>query len=601
MTTSAAVVSGSVDRKADSRSDSGSTALAGAKPDRKYHRRLKHALFLGLILAYIIPITLLTIYFNYEFKANVSQSSRMQLAAVADSLRNTIDLFMQKRVVNVFNLFHLKAFTLDPDQTLMDAYLANLMQADDAFVDVGLINPSGIQTGYAGPYPYLRDNDYSRETWYKDLINQSKSYIITDLYLGLRRQPHFTVGVKQIVDGKYYVIRSSVYPDKLRDLLREAGDGRHVLSYLINRDGIFQAVTPDIGSLLEAAFFAPVMEKEADVVDLLYQGESMLAAYTWLKEVPWCLVMLHSAAEAYKEMYALRDIMIIGSAALVLLIMVIIWLIVGRVIHWTESLEQDRVELKSQLYHAQKLVSVGQLAGGVAHEINNPLAIIESEAGLIRDMLNPELALESSPEAIIRELDEIDKAIQRAKNVTQKILSFVRKTDPRPVPCNVNQLFEDVVSGVKEKEFKVSNITLIREYAADLPELMLDPHLIRQVLLNLINNASEAVTAGGVITLRTRRDGDVVKISVIDSGEGMTPEKAEKIFMPFFTTKEVGKGTGLGLPISLNIVEGFGGRIEVRSTPGAGSKFTVVLPVSGNPDGMIVSDESSGSLSQSKR
>jgi two-component system NtrC family sensor kinase len=283
--------------------------------------------------------------------------------------------------------------------------------------------------------------------------------------------------------------------------------------------------------------------------------------------------------------------MIVGSAFLVLVIMGIVWIIIRKVFHWTESLEQDRAELKSQLYHAHKLVSVGQLAGGVAHEINNPLAIIESESGLIRDMLNPSLALEASPEAIVRELDEIDKAVHRAKGVTQKILSFVRKTDPELVPCDVNKLFDDVVSGVKEQEFKVSNISLIKDYALDLPELMIDPGLLRQVLLNLINNASDAVAENGAITLRTRADGDFIKITVADTGEGMSPEKTEKIFMPFFTTKEVGKGTGLGLPISLNIVEGFGGRIEVRSTPGAGSEFTVVLPVSGKSESAIIYTE----------
>ncbi|RJP47841.1 MAG: histidine kinase [Desulfobacteraceae bacterium] len=556
-----------------------------------YHRRLKQRLFVGLLIAYLIPITLLTIYFNYKFDANVRESSKLQLAAAVDSQRNTIDLFMQKRIVNLFNLFHLKAFSLEPDQATMDSYLANLIRADNAFVDVGLIDPDGIQTGYAGPYPHLRGKDYSHENWYQDLANQSKSYIITDLYLGLRRQPHFTIGVKQIVDGRFYVVRSSVYPDKLGDLLIFSRHGKQASGYLVNREGIYQAASPGFGDLLTPAFYRPGLEKETDVADIRFQEKPVLAAHTWLREVPWCLVMLQPADLVYKEMYGLRNAMIVGSAFLVLVIMGIVWIIIRKVFHWTESLEQDRAELKSQLYHAHKLVSVGQLAGGVAHEINNPLAIIESESGLIRDMLNPSLALEASPEAIVRELDEIDKAVHRAKGVTQKILSFVRKTDPELVPCDVNKLFDDVVSGVKEQEFKVSNISLIKDYALDLPELMIDPGLLRQVLLNLINNASDAVAENGAITLRTRADGDFIKITVADTGEGMSPEKTEKIFMPFFTTKEVGKGTGLGLPISLNIVEGFGGRIEVRSTPGAGSEFTVVLPVSGKSESAIIYTE----------
>jgi two-component system, NtrC family, sensor kinase len=554
-------------------------ALTRKEVSQRYFRRLKHGLQIGFLIAYLVPITLLTIYFDYKFNTNVRESSKLHLAAVAESQRNTVDLFMQKRIVNIFNLFHLKQFNLSPSQEEMDYYLSSLRDANNAFVDIGFFNPEGIQVGYAGPYPHLRDKDYSREEWYKDLRSQFQSYIITDLYLGLRRKPHFTIGVQQIIDGEKYVIRTSVDPDKLHTMLEATSHGKHVEGFLINREGIYQAVDPEFGNLLEPAVYVPSEEKVAGVTSINHQGRAILVAYTWLKEVPWCLVMHQPMEVAFKEMHAIRNTMIFGSAILVLIIILIIWLIVRRVVGWAETLEIERSELKSQLYHAHKLVSVGQLAGGVAHEINNPLAIISSQAGLIRDMFNPALGLDSSPEAVTRELDEIDNAVYRAKGITQKILSFVRKAEPTLVPCDVNKLLEDVASGIKEKEFKVSNIELVRQYASDLPRLMIDPDLIRQVFLNLINNAGDAVKEGSTITLTTRRAGNMVKITIADTGKGMTPEQIEKIFIPFYTTKEVGKGTGLGLPISLNIVEGFGGRIEVRSTPGAGSEFTVVLPI----------------------
>ncbi len=122
----------------------------------------------------------------------------------------------------------------------------------------------------------------------------------------------------------------------------------------------------------------------------------------------------------------------------------------------------------------------------------------------------------------------------------------------------------------------------MRDYAPDAPPVLVDPDLMRQVFLNLINNASDAVKEGDTITLSTRLDCDVVKATIADTGHGLDSEQLEKIFMPFFTTKDVGKGTGLGLPISLNIVEGMGGRIEVQSEPGKGSAFTVVLPATNN-------------------
>jgi two-component system NtrC family sensor kinase len=125
----------------------------------------------------------------------------------------------------------------------------------------------------------------------------------------------------------------------------------------------------------------------------------------------------------------------------------------------------------------------------------------------------------------------------------------------------------------------VSNIKLVRDYDLDLPETMLDPDQLGQVFLNLINNAGDAINGAGTITLATRRDGEVIRVSVTDDGAGMTAEVMQRIFQPFYTTKEVRKGTGLGLSISMSIVESMGGAIEVQSMPGAGSCFTVVLPV----------------------
>jgi two-component system NtrC family sensor kinase len=193
-------------------------------------------------------------------------------------------------------------------------------------------------------------------------------------------------------------------------------------------------------------------------------------------------------------------------------------------------------------------------------------------------MLDPQFGATATPQRITAALDQVDKAVFRARNITEKLLSFVRKSEHRMVPCSLNRLLDDVVGGVKEQEFRVSNIKLVRNYALDLPELMLDPDQMRQVFLNIINNAHDAINGSGKITLTTRHDNGTVSATVTDTGSGMTSERMQKIFMPFFTTKEVGKGTGLGLPISLNIVEAMGGRIEVQSMPGAGSSFTVVFP-----------------------
>ena len=183
-----------------------------------------------------------------------------------------------------------------------------------------------------------------------------------------------------------------------------------------------------------------------------------------------------------------------------------------------------------------------------------------------------------TPETIREELANIDSAVFKARGITQTLLKFSRKSAPRLVPGNLNGILDEVVGGLKEQEFQVSNIELVRDYDHDLPEILLDPDQMSQVFLNLINNAGDAIDGSGSITLSTRRNAGSIRVTVTDTGAGMNSEVMQQVFLPFYTTKEVGKGTGLGLSVSSSIVESFGGRIEVQSMPGAGSSFTVVLP-----------------------
>jgi two-component system NtrC family sensor kinase len=341
-------------------------------------------------------------------------------------------------------------------------------------------------------------------------------------------------------------------------------------------------VDPDYGLPLQQSRYVPAGKEDAGVEDVKSDNDSILKAYARLKETRWVLVARQPLSLAYARMYQARKIIIAATALIVLAMAGAIYLTVRRLINQAEATAEAREDLRYQLLHASKLASVGELAAGVAHEINNPLAIIGAETGVIRDMLDPELKLDHAPEKIIAELDQIDTAVFRARGITKKLLGFARKYEPKFAPANVNKILDDVIGGLKEREFTVSNIKLVRDYDLDVPLLMLDQDQLNQVFLNLINNAGDAIIAsgrpGGTITLSTRRDGDWVRIMVNDTGGGMDPEQMKKIFLPFFTTKEVGKGTGLGLSVSLSIVESFGGTIEVQSVTGAGSSFTVVLP-----------------------
>jgi two-component system NtrC family sensor kinase len=271
--------------------------------------------------------------------------------------------------------------------------------------------------------------------------------------------------------------------------------------------------------------------------------------------------------------------MIIGVAGL-LVVMIITAMIVttNRLLGQAQRVQESRRELQSQLFQASKLVAVGELAAGVAHEINNPLAIIAAGSGLVRDMLDPEIPLDYSPEEVKEELDKIDTAVYRARNITQALMKFVSRGEGTPVATDVHKILDEILDGVKMREFQVSNIEVERNYDPAMPEILLDPDQIRQVFLSLINNAGDSIDGSGKITLSTRHDDSVVEVTITDTGKGMTTEQMGKIFLPFYTTKEVGRGPGLGLSVSLSIVEAMGGRIELQSMPGRGSSFVVTFP-----------------------
>ena len=557
--------------------ESGAAAVPSAT--ERYFKRLRLRLKLAFLAACLLPLIALSAYFHLQFNSTLREASKLHLAALSESQKNTVDLFLQERVVNIFQLFHDSAFNTAPTQDDMNRYLQNLQQSSEAFIDVGFCDSLGRQIGYAGPFPELRGKDYSAEKWFVSVMGQESPYHISSIYPGLRNRLHFTTAVRQQVDGQRYIMRATLDPDKFYMFLRNMDRDKGVDSALINSDGLYQLVDPSVGKLFEKSAHMPSRREGSGVEEMEHLGESFLVAYAWLDEVPWALVVTQPLRIAYARMYATRLLMIAGTGIMALVLALLVWSITDRLLLRAQSVADSKEELQTQLLHASKLAALGELAAGIAHEINNPLAVIGASSGVVRDYLDPDLGLEWTPKDVRHELANIDSAVSRASGITRKLLNFSRKEPPKLISANISDILDNAAGGLKEQEFHVANIELRRDYAPGLPMMEVDPDQLTQVFLNLINNAGDAITGPGTITLSTRRDGAYVRISVTDTGAGMSLQEMEKIFMPFYTSKEVGKGTGLGLSVSLSIVESMGGRIEVQSMPDKGSSFTVVLPI----------------------
>ena len=560
-------------------SPQGNNALNGHANIRGYFKQVRARLIIGLMVSFILPYAALSVYFHFQFNSTLKKTGILNLTALSESQRNTIDLFLQERVVNLFNLFHSSEFNLNPSRHDMEYHLQHLRQVSDAFIDVGFLNVEGIQKGYAGPFPNLEGRDYSNEEWFKTLIEHKQEYFISDIYLGFRKKPHFTIATRQLIDGRFYVMRSTLDPDKFYMFLRSISHGKEVECAIINNKGLYQIVDPDRGELLGVSDYLPPQTASPGVKEIEKDGDTVLIAYAWLKETPWALLVRQPLSIVHAGMYRTRRIMVASLTFILIIVGGLISFTANRLIGHAQTIAEKRDELQSQLVHASKLASVGELATGVAHEINNLLAIITATSGVVRDMLDPVFGLDFGFENINKELDTIDSAAFRARKITRQLLELGRKNTPHLVSCNINNTLDEVLSGLKEREFKVEDIEVHRDYKPDIPDILLDHDQIRQVFLNLINNAGDAISGPGTVTITTRSDDKNVYVTITDTGDGIDPDKIDQVFNPFFTTKDTGKGTGLGLSVSLGIVEAMGGAIDVQSLKGSGSSFTVSLPI----------------------
>jgi signal transduction histidine kinase len=230
-----------------------------------------------------------------------------------------------------------------------------------------------------------------------------------------------------------------------------------------------------------------------------------------------------------------------------------------------------RVRLEEQLQQREKLSSIGLLAAGVAHEINTPLTGVSSYTQMLLGMF-------ATNDPKHKLLEKIHRQTERATGIVNNLLNFSRTGNVTEFgEVDLNHVLDDTLQ-LLEPQLRQSQVEIAREYENDLPRVYGNPGKLQQVFTNLLLNARDALPAGGHITLKTASDDDSVTAHVADTGIGIAPENVARIYDPFFTTKGVGRGTGLGLAVSYGIVQEHSGHIAVESAPGRGTTFRITLP-----------------------
>jgi two-component system NtrC family sensor kinase len=241
-------------------------------------------------------------------------------------------------------------------------------------------------------------------------------------------------------------------------------------------------------------------------------------------------------------------------------------------------LESERAALYESVAQSQKMAAIGRLAAGVAHEINNPLAIIQAQVGVLSDLVKGASDFPHSDEFKDR-IAKIELQVERGRKVTHRLLGFSRRVGPELEPVDVIAALEETI-GFVEKDLEASRIQVVRNYGKDIPIIRSSLAQMQQVFLNLINNALDVIGEGGELRLSAENSDGGVMVRVADTGPGISEKDLAKIFEPFYSTKSSdGKHTGLGLSICQEIMRNLKGRIGVDSTAGKGTVFSLWFPL----------------------
>jgi two-component system NtrC family sensor kinase len=546
------------------------------------YRELRRYTVIVLCLAAAIPVGLIGGGMYLQYSQSLREKVTAQLVSVVTHHRTSIEGFLKE----ITAAMRVVASTHPLDRVMQKENLQRIFdtlqkQYDYAFEDMGVIDAWGEHLAYVGPYDLLGKN-YSQTAWFRETM-ETRTFL-SDVFLGFRQVPHFIIAVKQGEGERGWILRATVNAARFGSLVESIRLGRTGEAFLVSKEGFFQTRPRSGGKVMGEVPDGYLRLEPFEGVRLqeLQKGfQRLLRAKTWMKDQSWMLVVQQDVEDAFAELRYTRNMAIFVSLLGALIVGAVAFLTTQLLVRRIERADAEKQLLDEQLIQSSKLASIGEFSAGIAHEINNPLAVIDVEAGWIQDILKREKFREVEELAEFRDsLREISTQVSRCKEITHKLLSFARKMDSAIRDVKTNDLLDEVIN-MREHEASLNNVSFVRDYQADLPVVHSDPSLLRQVFLNLINNAIDAIQKGGEIRVSTRagNHGGSILIRFSDTGMGIPQENLVRIFDPFFTTKPPGKGTGLGLSICHGIVEKLGGKIGVTSRVGKGTTFSIELPL----------------------
>ncbi len=550
---------------------------------RTSYDKLSRKIALTVITVSIAPLILVGGLIFDQFRSIYRAKVYAHLAEVVDKHKETVDNFLREKQGEVQYLTRAFDYEQLSDPQFLEQTLKSMQQQyGRIFVDLGIIDKSGRQVAYAGPFDLL-DADYSNADWY--LNSRAKISGISDVFMGLRQSPHFIISVNSGSGENEWTLRATIDFLAFTHLVENIRIGETGYAYILNEAGVFQTKPPasrDSNLVLtpyETVRKAVLNEGVTIQLSKGSDNEKYVTVSSLLKDGEWKLVYQQNASDAFSAMIRSEFITLVIFLTGGLGIIVMALYLSRKLVTRFRVIDKENEMMNRQMVETGKLASIGELAAGIAHEINNPVAIMIEEAGWVSDLLEDEGRDMSCYPEISRALEQVRNQGGRCKDITHKLLSFARQTDSRIAEVSLPALIEEVVE-ISMQQARYAQVDLALDLDRNMPPVKASVSELQQVFLNLINNAIQAMEAkGGKLMISCKAGDDMAHVTVADTGPGIPEANLSRIFDPFFTTKPVGKGSGLGLSICYGLIHQMGGEIEVESGVGLGARFNIRLPL----------------------
>ncbi|ATD81702.1 MULTISPECIES: sensor histidine kinase [Desulfovibrio] len=562
------------------------------------YRSLRRLMTILMVAVSVTPLLLLSGISHMQYTRTLEREMESPVYALARKSQAALELYLGERESTVSFIAHAYSYKDLADERTLNRVFLSLRSEFQGFVDMGLVNSEGLQISYVGPYK-LRGADYVGKPWLRE--TEIKSRYMSNVFLGYRGYPHMVIAVHRMEEsGLSWTLRVAVDTLRLQQVLSSVGPEQETDVFLVDREGVLQTDSRLYGKALDSC---PLPLPPATAETLVRNvtepsGRKLMVASCALAGTDFILLAVKPEAEAFRPWTALRTELLLVLCGGIALIVLVSHLLMKQLVNRLQASDERRVAIFAQMEHNQKLSSIGRLAAGVAHEVNNPLAVIYEKAGLARDLLSMGKVCGESRdrERLNGLLEGIESTVERARSITHRLLGFARRMEANRQSLHIEEVITETLSFL-EREAKNRGVTLEMDLAEDLPEIVSDRGQLQQVFLNIVGNALDAVTGSGQAGASADGQGRFVKIrcvpsgqcalevTVRDNGKGMPREVLRHIFEPFYSTKK-DKGTGLGMFITYGIVRRLGGDIRVDSEEGRGSTVRVTLPLA-PPDGSV--------------